>query len=50
MRARAEVIRMEPIKRELADSIVAGRSDERLKWQGGGTVRVLTASASYLEF
>ncbi len=40
---RAEVVRIEPIARELADSIIAGSSDQRLKWQGGDTVRVLMA-------
>jgi hypothetical protein len=41
--ARAEGIRIEPIARELADSIMAARADRRLKWQGGETVRVLMA-------
>ncbi len=39
-RGRSEV---EPIAREIADSIIAGSSDQRLKWQGGETVRVLMA-------
>jgi hypothetical protein len=38
---RPEGVRIEPIARELADSIIAGGSDQRLKWQGGETVRVL---------
>lgn len=41
--ARAEGVRIEPIARELADSIVAGGSDPRLKWLGDGTVRILMA-------
>jgi hypothetical protein len=41
--ARAEAVSIEPIARELAESIIAGRADQRLKWQGGGTVRVLMA-------
>ena len=40
---RAEGVRIEPIARELAESIIAGRSDPRLKWQGDGTVRILMA-------
>jgi hypothetical protein len=40
---RAEGIRIEPIAGELAESIIAGSSDQRLKWQGGETVRVLMA-------
>jgi hypothetical protein len=40
---RAEGVRIEPIARELAESIIAGRVDQRLKWQGGETVRVLMA-------
>lgn len=40
---RAEGVRIEPIARELADNIIAGRADERLKWHGGETVRVLMA-------
>jgi hypothetical protein len=42
-RARADGIRMELIARELADGIVARRSDRRFKWQGTETVRVLIA-------
>jgi hypothetical protein len=38
---RAGAVRIEPIAREVADSILAGRADERLKWQGDETVRVL---------
>ena len=38
---RAEGVRIEPIARELAESIIAGRSDQRLKWRGGDRVRVL---------
>jgi hypothetical protein len=41
--ARAEGVRIEPIARELADTIVAGGADKRLKWQGADTVRVLMA-------
>jgi hypothetical protein len=40
---RAEGIRVEPIARELVSSIVAGRGDQRLKWQSGETVRILMA-------
>jgi len=40
---RAERVRMEPLARELADSIIAGRADQGLKWQGGETVRILMA-------
>jgi hypothetical protein len=40
---RAEGVRIEPIARELTDSITAGRADQRLKWQGDGTVRILMA-------
>lgn len=40
---RAEGVRIEPIARELADGIIAGRSDQRLQWQDGETVRVLMA-------
>jgi hypothetical protein len=40
---RAEGVRIEPIAEELAESIIAGRVDQRLKWQGGETVRVLMA-------
>ena len=40
---RAEGVRIEPIAGELADSIIAGRLDERLKWHGDGTVRILMA-------
>jgi hypothetical protein len=40
---RAEGVRIEPIARELADSIIAGRVDQRLKWQGDETVRILMA-------
>jgi hypothetical protein len=38
---RAEAVRVEPIAREVADGILAGRTDERLKWQEEETVRVL---------
>lgn len=38
---RAGAVRIEPIAREVAESILAGRADERLKWQGEETVRVL---------
>jgi hypothetical protein len=40
---RAEGVRIEPLAGELAESISAGRSDPRLKWQGDGTVRILLA-------
>jgi hypothetical protein len=40
---RAEGVRIEPIARELADSIIAGSSDQRLKWQSDETVRILMA-------
>ena len=40
---RAEGVKIEPIAREIADSIIGGRADQRLKWQGGETVRVLMA-------
>jgi hypothetical protein len=40
-RPRAEGVRIEPVARELADSIIAGRADQRLKWQGDETVRIL---------
>lgn len=40
---RAEGVRIEPIARELAESIIAGRADQRLKWQGDVTVQVLMA-------
>ena len=40
-RPRAEAVRVEPIAREIADSILVRRTDERLKWQGEETVRVL---------
>jgi len=43
MLLRAEAVRVEPIAQELAESIIAGRSDARLKWQGEETVRVLMA-------
>ncbi len=38
---RAEAVRVEPVALDLADSILAGRADDRLKWQGEETVRVL---------
>jgi hypothetical protein len=38
---RAEAVRVEPVARDLADSILAGRADDRLKWPGEETVRVL---------
>lgn len=38
---RAGSVRIEPIAREVAESILVGRADERLKWQGEETVRVL---------
>jgi hypothetical protein len=41
--ARTSAIRIEPIARELADNIIAGRADERLEWQGAQTVRILAA-------
>ena len=40
---RADVVKIEPIAQELAESIALGHSDPRLKWQGDGTVRVLMA-------
>lgn len=40
---RAKGVRVEPIARKLADSIIAGRADRRLKWQGDETVRTLMA-------
>ncbi len=40
---RAEGVRIEQIAKELADSIIAGRVDQRLKWQGDETVRILMA-------
>jgi hypothetical protein len=39
----AEGVSIEPIARELAESIIARRADRRLKWQGGGTAHVLMA-------
>jgi hypothetical protein len=41
---RAEGVRTEPIAGELAESIIARSSDQRLKSQGGETVRLLTAA------
>lgn len=38
---RAGAVRIEPMAREVVESILAGRADERLKWQGEETVRVL---------
>jgi hypothetical protein len=38
---RAVAVRVEPIARDIAESIFVGRTDERLKWQGEETVRVL---------
>src|SRR5260370_36638499 len=40
---RAEGVRIEPIARELADSIIAGSVDQRLKWQGDASERILRA-------
>jgi hypothetical protein len=40
---RAGGVRIGPIARDLADSIVARRADQRLKWQGDETARVLMA-------
>src|SRR5260370_21908412 len=40
---RAEGVRIEPIARELADSIIAGRVDQRLKWQGDEAGRIIVA-------
>jgi hypothetical protein len=42
-RRRAEGVRIEPIARDPANSIIAGRADERLKWQVDETVRILMA-------
>jgi hypothetical protein len=36
-------VKIEPIATDLAESIIAGRADQRLKWQGDETVRVLMA-------
>lgn len=43
MLSRAETVKIEPLARELADSMLSGRPDERLRWQGSHTVRLLMA-------
>jgi hypothetical protein len=40
---RAEGVKVKPIARDLADSVIAERADQRLKWQGDETVRILIA-------
>ena len=34
-----EVVRIEPIAEDLAESVTAARTDQRLKWQGDETMR-----------